>query len=166
MRNLPSSMPSSMTFLLATAFLLVGGCPLLEAQDWPTFGWDVGRTSAPNVEMGLSADRISSLSRQQVALDGTVDGSAIYLRGVTIGGSPHDAFFVTTTYGKTLALDADSGAVLWEYTPPSYDGLKATYRITNATPVADDDRRSIYAAAPDGVIRKLAVADGRVAWAT
>ncbi len=155
-----------MTFLLATAFLLVGGCPLLEAQDWPTFGWDVGRTSAPNVEMGLSADRISSLSRQQVALDGTVDGSAIYLRGVTIGGSPHDAFFVTTTYGKTLAVDAGSGAVLWEYTPPSYDELKATYRITNATPVADDDRRSIYAAAPDGVIRKLAVADGRVAWAT
>ena len=56
-------------------------------------------------------------------------------------GSPHDAFFVTTTYGKTLAIDADSGAVLWEYTPASYESLKATYRITNATPVADDDRK-------------------------
>jgi outer membrane protein assembly factor BamB len=156
MRNLP----------LMTVFLLAGLCPLVEAQDWPTFGWDVGRSSAPSVGMGLSADRISSLSRQQVVLDGTVDGSAIYLRGATIGGAPHDAFFVTTTYGKTLAIDADSGAVLWEYTPASYENLKATYRITNATPVADDDRKFIYAAAPDGMIRKLAVADGRVVWAT
>src|SRR5208337_2163199 len=152
--------------LLIAAFLLAGLCPLVEAQDWPTFGWNVGRSSAPNVGMGLSADRISSLSRQQVGLDGTVDGSAIYLRGAAIGGSSHDAFFVTTTYGKTLAIDADSGAVLWEYTPASYETLKATYRITNATPVADADRKFLYSAAPDGMIRKLAVADGRVVWAT
>ncbi len=151
---------------LTTIFVLAGMCPLAEAQDWPTFGWDVGRSSSPGVATGLSADRISSLSRQQVLLDGTVDGAAIYLRGATVEGSPHDTFFVTTTYGKTLALDADSGAVLWEYTPPSYENLKSTYRITDATPVADDDRKSIYAAAPDGMIRKLAVEDGRVVWAT
>jgi outer membrane protein assembly factor BamB len=152
--------------LFTVTFFLAGMCPLVEAQDWPTFGWDVGRSSAPSVGMGLSADGVRSLSRQQVALDGTVDGSAIYLRGATIGGSPHDAFFVTTTYGKTLAIDADSGALLWEYTPASYEYLKATYRINNATPVADDDRKSIYSAAPDGMIRKLEVADGRVVWET
>jgi outer membrane protein assembly factor BamB len=152
--------------LLMAALLLAGISPLVEAQDWPTFGWDVGRSSAPSVDTGLSAGMIRSLSRQQVVLDGTVDGSAIYLRGVAIGGSLHDAFFVTTTYGKTLAIDADSGAVLWEYTPESYESLKATYRITNATPVADDDRSFIYCAAPDGMIRKLAVADGRVVWTT
>ncbi|MGO9308140.1 MAG: PQQ-binding-like beta-propeller repeat protein, partial [Spirochaetia bacterium] len=115
---------------------------------------------------GLSVNRISSLARQQVLLDGTVDGAAIYLRRAAVKGSTHDAFFVTTTYGKTLALDADSGALLWEYTPPSYENLQSTYRITDATPVADDDRNFIYAAAPDGVIRKLAVEDGRVVWAT
>ena len=152
--------------LFIAVLLLAWICPFVEAQDWPTFGWDVGRSSAPEMGMGLSADRIRSLSLQQVALDGTVDGSAIYLRGATVGGSSHDAFFVTTTYGKALALDADSGALLWEYTPASYEGLKATYRITNATPVADDDRKFIYSAAPDGMIRKLAVADGRVVWAT
>jgi outer membrane protein assembly factor BamB len=116
----------------------------------------------------MSAFLLAGLRPLVVVLDGTVDGSAIYLRGATIAGSPHDAFFVTTTYGKTLAIDADTGAVLWEYTPASYESLKATYRITNATPVADDDRKFIYSAAPDGMIRKLAVAvaDGRVAWAT
>ena len=141
-------------------------CPLVGAQDWPTFGWDVSRSSAPNHGTGLSADRINALSRQQVVLDGTVDGSAIYLHGAVVGGSAHDAFFVTTTYGKTIAIDADSGAVLWEYTPAGYQSLKTTYRITNATPVADDDRKFIYAAAPDGMVRKLAVADGRAVWAT
>jgi len=149
-----------------TAVLLACACALAQAQDWPTFGWDVSRTSAPGIGMGFTTDRISSLSRQQVALDGTVDGSVIYLRRAIVGGSPHDAFFATTTYGKTLAVDADSGAVLWEYTPSSYEDLKGSYRITNATPAADDDRKFIYAAAPDGVVRKLAVADGRVVWAT
>jgi hypothetical protein len=109
---------------LTTIVLVAVTCPLVPAQDWPTFGWDVSRSSAPNVATGLRPDGIGSLSRQQALLDGTVDGSAIYLRGATIAGSPHDAFFVTTTYGKTLAIDADSGEVLWEYTPASYESLK------------------------------------------
>ena len=152
-------------FLLVVV-LLGSGCLFAEAQDWPTFGWDVGRSSAPTVRTGLSRDGISSMTRQQVVLVGTVDGTAIYLHGAKIGGSAHDAFFLTTTYGKTLAVDAATGTVLWEYTPPSFERLKSTYRITNATPVADDDRMFIYAAAPDGVVRKLAVSDGSVAWET
>ncbi len=148
------------------ALVLAGPCLPAAAQDWPTFGWDVMRSSAPDAGTGLTPATVSSLSRQQVDLDGTVDGSVIYLRGVEIRGARHDAFFATTTYGKTLALDADTGTVLWEYTPPSYESLKGGYRITNATPVADDDRQFIYAAAPDGRIRKLAVSDGRVAWET
>ncbi len=78
-------------FLIAV-LLPVGMCPLVEAQDWPTFGWDVGRSNATKAGTGLGADGIGSLSRQQAALDGTVDGSAIYLRGAVIRGAPHDAF--------------------------------------------------------------------------
>ena len=116
--------------------------------------------------MGVRAENVGSLVKQQVRLDGTVDSSAIYLHGAAIGGATRDAFFVTTTYGKTIAIDADRGTVLWEFTPPGYESLAGTYRITNATPVADPDRQFLYAAAPDGVIRKLAVADGRVVWST
>ncbi len=152
--------------LLAAALLVAGACFRAGAQDWPTFGWDVSRSSAPPRSVGLIPDQIGSLKRQQVTLDGTVDSSAIYLRGVSIKGASHDAFFVTTTYGKTIAIDADTGAVLWEYTPDSYGSLAGSYRITNATPVADDDRTYLYAAAPDGVVRKLAVADGGVVWST
>lgn len=147
---------------------VVFASPALAAahQDWTMFGWDVGRSSAPGVAMGITAKNLHSLQRQRVGIDGTVDASAIYLHGVTVKGSTHDVFFVTTTYGKTLAIDADSGSVLWEFTPPGYDSVKGSYRITTATPVADPDRRYIYAASPDGVIRKLAVVDGRVVWHT
>jgi hypothetical protein len=93
-----------------------------------------------------------------------VDSSAIYLHGVTIKGSAHDAFFVTTTYGITLAIDAASGQILWRWTPPGYSGWAGSAQITTATPVADPSRRWIYAASPDGRIQKLSVADGRAAW--
>jgi outer membrane protein assembly factor BamB len=106
------------------------------------------------------------MQRQQVRIDGVSDASAIYLHAVQVGGTAHDAFFLTTTYGKTLAIDATSGAVLWRFTPPSYAALAGSYRITNSTPVADPNRQFIYAAAPDGNVRKLAVADGSVAWTT
>ena len=116
--------------------------------------------------MGITAANLDSLVRMQVPLDGTVDASAIYLHGVTVHGALRDVFFVTTTYGKTLAIEPDSGKVLWEFTPPGYAGWQGTYQITTATPVADPDRSFIYTAAPDGQIRKLFVADGSVAWST
>jgi outer membrane protein assembly factor BamB len=134
--------------------------------DWTMFGWNPGRTSAPDVATGIAVSDLHALERQQVELDGTVDSSAIYLHGVTVKGAVHDVFFVTTTYGKTIAIDAASGVVLWEFTPPGYDSLAGTDQITTATPVADPGRKYVYAASPDGMIRKLAVADGSVAWNT
>jgi outer membrane protein assembly factor BamB len=83
-----------------------------------------------------------------------------------VNGGTHDVFFVTTTYGKTLAIDADSGKILWRFTPSGYDTWAGSRRITNSTPVADPNREFIYAASPDGHIQKLAVADGRAVWST
>ena len=104
------------------------------------------------------------MSCQQVSVPGTVDSSAIYLRGVTIHGSARDAFFVTTTYGITLAIDATSGQILWRWTPPRYSSWAGSAQITTATPVADPSRRWIYAASPDGRIQKLTVASGHAVW--
>jgi outer membrane protein assembly factor BamB len=106
------------------------------------------------------------MRRQQVALDGTVDASAIYLHNVRVSGRTHDVFFVTTTYGKTLAVDADNGTILWRFTPSGYDSWAGSRRITNSTPVADPNREFIYAASPDGHVQKIAVADGHAVWST
>ena len=126
------------------------------ANDWTQAGYEC-QLQLLHRRTGITAANVASLSRHQINLDGTVDASAIYLHGVTVKGSSHNVFFVTTTYGKTIAVDADQGAILWEYTPPKYDSWAGSRQITNSTPVADPDRQNIYAAAPDGTIPKLAV---------
>src|ERR1700691_4293243 len=135
-------------------------------KDWTQFGWDLASSSASTVPTGITAANIGSLVRRQINLDGTVDASAIYLHGAAVKGSRHDVFLVTTTYGKTIAVDANQGSILWEYTPPKYDSWVGTRQISNSTPVADPDREHIYAAAPDGKVQKLAVSDGHVLWTT
>src|SRR5204863_517483 len=65
-----------------------------------------------------------------------------------------------TSYGKTIAIDAGSGAVLWTFTPSGYSSWAGSYRITNSSPVADPSRLYVYSAAPDGKIHKLAISNG------
>lgn len=161
--------PQSLAWLLL--FIPFGSARIAVARaahgaDWPQFGWDVASSGSSNASTGIYARNLASLVRRQVQIDGTVDASAIYLRNVTVNGSMHDVFFMTTTYGKTIALDADSGAVLWEYTPSQYASWAGTAQITTSTPAADPDRQHIYAAAPDGNVRKLAISNGQVVWAT
>jgi hypothetical protein len=131
------------------------------ARDWTRFGYDAARRNAtPN---GIAASVLTKLKRRQVAIDGTVDSSAIYLHGVVVRGSKHDTLFVTTTYGKTLAIDAVTGRILWRFVPPGLSGWAGSAQITTATPAADPSRRFVYAASPDGLVHKLAVATGREA---
>jgi putative pyrroloquinoline-quinone binding quinoprotein len=136
------------------------------ASDWPLFGYTAARGNSGPIATGISADNVGRLRRQRVLLDGTVDSSPIYLHAIRVRGAVHDVFFVTTTYGRTEAIDAASGRVLWRYTPAGYSSWARTAQITTATPAADPGRRWIYAASPDGRIQKLSVADGHLAWRT
>ena len=136
----------------------------ISGHDWTRFGWDAQRSSDDPRDVGIYTAHVGSLRRQQVRLPGTVDSSAIYLHDVTVEGATHDAFFVTTTYGISLAIDAANGRILWRWTPPRYSSWAGSAQITTATPVADPSRRWIYAASPDGRIQKLTVATGRVVW--
>ncbi len=159
-----------------TSFLtgaVVGACLLCvqgqsrnNNKDWNQFGFDLARTSASTEATGITAANVGGLQRRQVQLDGTVDAAPIYLHGVSIKGGTHNAYFATTTYGKTIAIDADAGTILWEYTPPGTEALAGSRQITNSTPAADPDRTAIYAASPDGKIEKLSVADGHELWST
>jgi outer membrane protein assembly factor BamB len=161
--------PQSVAWLVL--FAQFGGARIAVAQaaqsaDWPQFGWDVASSGASNAWSGINSRNLGSLVRHQIQIDGIVDASVIYLNRVTVNGSMHDVFFMTTTYGKTIALDANSDALLWEYTPSQYTAWAGTAQITTSTPAADPDRQHIYAAAPDGNVRKLAISDGQVVWTT
>ncbi len=155
-------------FFIAIAFL-AAACAAAAAPsqrqaklggDWTRFGYDAARHDSGPARTGITAANVARLKRQRVVLDGTVDSSPIYLRGVTVHGRRHDTFFVTTTYGRTLAIDANTGAILWRFTPRGYSTWAGSYRITNATPVADPGRKFVYAASPDGRVHKLSVASG------
>ena len=134
------------------------------SADWTRFGWDARRSNDDPNATGITAANVGSLVRQQIHLPGTADSSPIYLHGVSVNGATHDAFFVTTTYGITLAIDADDGSILWQWKPSGYSKWAGSTQITTATPIADPSRKWIYAASPDGQIQKLTVAAGHVVW--
>src|SRR4029077_19827880 len=87
---------------------------------------------------------------------GTVDASPIYVGGLFVG---------TTSYGKTIAIDAASGKIRWVFTPAGYGSWAARAQITTSPPVSDRGGRYVYAAAPDGRIYKLELQSGRQVWA-
>ena len=129
--------------------------------DWPEFGLDSQRSSVSPAATGITAADVGHLRHQRIDLPGTVDSAPIYLHGVTVAGATHNVAVVTTTYGRTLALDADSGRILWVFTPPGYARWAGSAQITTASPLADPDRSAVYAASPNGLIHKLSLADGR-----
>ena len=147
------------------AGIWIGGAHGAAGNDWTRFDWNAQRSGAPTFATGITAANVGKLQRQQVELGGTADSSPIYLHGVTVHGAAHDVFFVTTTYGKTVAVDAANGSVLWTFTPPGYASWAGSAQITTATPVADPSRQYVYAASPGGQIHKLAIADGHSLWA-
>lgn len=128
--------------------------------DWPEFGLDPQRSDVSQSATGITSANLSHLRRQSVTLPGTVDSSPIYLHAALVGGAAHNAIVVTTSYGKTIALDADSGRILWTFTPPGYSTWAGSAQITNTSPLADPGRRFVYAASPDGSIHKLSLEDG------
>src|SRR6185369_3871804 len=146
--------------------------------DWPTFGGDNTRTNANMAPTRITADNIKSMVRKQVTISAPIDAGLIYLSGVQVHGARHDVFFGTTNMGRTVAIDANEAKVLWEYAAPGFDEVKAAAgapagarglivkQITNSTPVADTNRRFIYAASADGKVTKIAIADGKAVWAT
>jgi len=131
-----------------------------ELRNWPEFGLDPQRSDVSERSSGIDAAQLARLRRVTVTLPGTVDSSPIYLHGVTVRGATHDVIVVTTTYGKTLAIDAGSGRILWTFTPPGYARWAGSAQITVASPLADPDRRWVYAASPNGLVHKLSLADG------
>jgi outer membrane protein assembly factor BamB len=143
-----------------TASTVAAASPSKLGGDWTRFGYDAARHNSGPAATGITAANVRRLGHQRVQLGGTADSSPIYLRGVRVRAARRDVFLVTTSYGRTLAVDAASGRVLWRFTPSGYTSWAGSYRITNSTPVTDSTRRFVYSAAPDGRIHKLVVASG------
>jgi outer membrane protein assembly factor BamB len=150
---LTSSGAASSSQTVSSAAAGVGG--------WPQFGYSDQRSNDGPVNTGIVAANLKRLALRTVQLPGVADSSAIDLAGITVNGRVRDVIVVTTTYGHTLALDARTGARLWEFTPSDISSYAGSGQLTTASPTADPDRRYVYAATPDGEIHKLVLATGR-----
>jgi outer membrane protein assembly factor BamB len=128
--------------------------------DWQRFDYDAQRSGVYPSSTGIDRSDLGSLQRRVVHLSGVVDSSAVELHGVRAGGRIRDLIFITTTYGKTLAIDPATGATVWRYVPRDIAAYRGSRQITTATPIIDPDRAYLYAASPDGFIHKLTVPTG------
>jgi hypothetical protein len=128
--------------------------------DWTRFDYDAARRGVGPPDTGINGRDLGSLGTRVVQLDGVADSSAVELHGVTVRGHARDVIVLTTSYGKTIAIDPGTGARLWEYTPADIGSYQGSSQITTATPIADPNRRYVYAASPDGRVHKLVVATG------
>jgi PQQ-like domain len=128
--------------------------------DWPEFGLDPARSDVSERATGITSANVAHLRRMTVTVAGTVDSSPVYLHAVRAAGGVHNVIMVTTTYGRTIALDADTGRSLWTFTPAGFAGWAGSSQITTTSPLADPGRQFVYAASPNGLIHKLSLASG------
>jgi outer membrane protein assembly factor BamB len=163
-------MPGAIVASIRSATLTIACCALLAAtaapaeaarHDWTRFGFGAARSNSSTAVAGIAAADLSHLVRQDVAVPGTVDSSPLYLHDSEVMGRVRDVFVATSSYGRTFALAARTGKILWTYTPPSYDTFAGSKNITTASPVADRKRGYVYSPSPDGLIRKLSLRGGR-----
>jgi hypothetical protein len=144
----------------STAATPASGAAAQRLLEWPEFGLNPQRSDVSELATGITSANLPHLHHLTVTLDGTVDSSPVYLHGSLVDGATHNVVVVTTKYGKTLAIDADSGQILWTFTPPGYGGWAGSAQISVSSPLIDPDRQSVYATSPNGLIHKLSLASG------
>jgi len=148
------------------AAVAIRAAAAVPAQDWLTFDFNPQRSGVGPTDTGITPANLHSLRRITVHLPGTVDSSAVELADVTVKGAVEDVAIMTTSYGRTLALNAVNGHLLWEYAPASVGRLEGGSQITTASPVVDPDHQYVYVSSADGFIHKLAAATGHQLWST
>ncbi len=143
-----------------------GAAAAVPGGNWTTFDYNAQRSGVGPADTGITAANLHLLRRRTIQLDGTVDSAPVELHAVAIGGRTRDVIIVTTDYGRTIALDARTGAKLWQFQPSGYARLAGSAQFTTATPVIDPDLRYVYVSSPNGLVHKLLIATGRPVWST
>ena len=102
----------SLAFLVLSVFLPA------TAQDVLTYHNDSGRTGQNLDEKVLNLTNVSSSTFGRlftISVDGKVDAQPLYASAIPIPAKgTHNVLFVETEHDSVYALDADTGAVLWQ----------------------------------------------------
>jgi hypothetical protein len=85
--------------------------------DVPTWHYDQGRTGLYTKETSLTPTSVSVANfgkSSTLTMDGAVDAQPLFVSGLTIGAQTHNVLYVATENDTMYALDANSGATLWQ----------------------------------------------------
>jgi PQQ-like domain len=99
------------------AFSPNGAPPPPQMVDVTTFKNDVARTGQNANEGSLTPANVNAATfglLHTVMVDGGVDAQPLYLSQVAIQGKAHNVAYVATEHGSVYAVDAESGASLWQ----------------------------------------------------
>jgi hypothetical protein len=115
------------------------------AIDWPQFAFDAQHSGNNAQEALLTAANVAALRPlYHVTLPSIADGAPAYFTSAMTAGGVKDLLFLTTKAGHLLALDAQTGALLWSHQPATGP------RYTTSSPAIDPGRQYVYGYALDG----------------
>jgi hypothetical protein len=118
--------------------------PFPRGEDWLQFN-----AQPASIKSAPTASTLSRLHKEwRVHIPEPTDGSPAYVAGVGTPSGRHDLLVVTTLAGRTMALDALDGEVLWSTTPP------VGPRWTTSSPAVDPRRSVVYSYGLDGYVHR------------
>ncbi len=141
------------------------------ASEWLTFGGDPQRTGWAKTETLISPATVGKmklgwkLKLDNAARELTALSSPVIVEGLYTPAGVKDIVIVAGSADKLFAIDADTGALMWQkqlaaegkpLLPPDWLCANAL----NATPVIDRDSRTVYVIASDGKLHALNVVNG------
>jgi hypothetical protein len=150
--------------LVAFAALVGAVAPQVHAYDWLQFGGNSQHSNNNTLETIITRANVSTLAQKyQVTLPAVVDGTPMFLQGITTPLGVKDLLFATTRDGRILALDSANGSTLWshQYGPGSclINGSGGSC-FTTSSPAIDPNRQFVYSYGLDGFVHKYQVGDG------
>jgi outer membrane protein assembly factor BamB len=138
--------------------------PPLSLQSWPEFDYNSAHSGDNPGDPAIGKGNVSQLRLSvQVTLPGVADGAPAFLAGVNTPSGPRDLLFLTTRDGSILALDAHTGAMIWQQKYPAgscliNNGYNPCY--TTSSPAIDPGGQYVYTYGLDGAVHKLQVGNG------
>ncbi|TAM60406.1 hypothetical protein EPN52_05065, partial [bacterium] len=90
--------------------------PSTKYVDWSTFGFDLARSGYNPNETTIGTSNVANLHQiWSLALGGTpIIAEPVLAQGVSIGGVSQNVLYVGTQGGLFSAVNADTGAVIWQ----------------------------------------------------
>lgn len=138
--------------------------------NWPQFNGDSSHSGVNSQEILINKQNVSQLAKVfQINLNSVApgadiaDGSPVYLNSVQTPNGVKNLIFVTTKNGFIIALDAQTGSMVWSHQNPAgscrvNNGTIPCY--TTSSPAIDPNHQFVYSYGLDGYAHKYQVGDG------